>query len=176
MSWPILLKARLTIDHELTIIDFTGSSPASIYGINSPRTYSHAYSVFGLKAIIAPHVPNNAGSLSCFDLVTEPGTCVDPIRPSPVTGRHVIGQMLADAVFGCLAQALPGQVQAESAGSIWILVPRARRMVRFRRRRRPAPGCSRSPISVSAALAAGLARTGSRPPPSPPASAPSRSR
>ena len=29
--------------------------------------------------------------------------------------------MLADAVFGCLAQALPGKVQAESAGSIWIL-------------------------------------------------------
>jgi N-methylhydantoinase B len=118
---PILLKARLVIDKESTVIDFTGSSPASIYGINSPRTYTHAYSVFGLKAIIAPHVPNNAGSLSCFDLVTEPGTCVDPVRPSPVTGRHVIGQMLADAVFGCLAQALPGKVQAESAGSIWIL-------------------------------------------------------
>ena len=83
---PILLKARLTIDHESTIIDFTGSSPASIYGINSPRTYSHAYSVFGLKAMIAPHVPNNAGSLSCFDLVTEPGTCVDPIRPQPGDG------------------------------------------------------------------------------------------
>ena len=77
--------------------------------------------MFGLKAVIAPHVPNNIGSLSCFDLVTEPGTCVDPTRPSPVTARHVIGQMLADAVFGCLAQALPGQVQAESAGSIWIL-------------------------------------------------------
>jgi len=29
--------------------------------------------------------------------------------------------MLADCVFGCLAQALPGTVQAESAGSIWIL-------------------------------------------------------
>ena len=77
--------------------------------------------MFGLKAVIAPHVPNNIGSLSCFDLVTEAGTCVDPIRPSPVTARHVIGQMLADAVFGCLAQALPGNVQAESAGSIWIL-------------------------------------------------------
>ncbi|HLA01252.1 MAG TPA: hydantoinase B/oxoprolinase family protein, partial [Aestuariivirga sp.] len=98
-----------------------GSSAASIFGINSPRTYTHAYSVFGLKAVIAPHVPNNIGSLSCFDLVTVAGTCVDPIRPSPVTARHVIGQMLADAVFGCLAQALPGKVQAESAGSIWIL-------------------------------------------------------
>jgi N-methylhydantoinase B len=118
---PITIRARLTISHGKITIDFTGSSPASIYGINSPRTYTHAYSVFGLKAVIAPHVPNNIGSLSCFDLVTEPGTCVDPIRPSPVTARHVIGQMLADAVFGCLAQALPGQVQAESAGSIWII-------------------------------------------------------
>ena len=118
---PITIKARLTIKGGKIIIDFSGSSPASIYGINSPRTYTHAYSVFGLKAVIAPHVPNNIGSLSCFDLVTEPGTCVDPIRPSPVTARHVIGQMLADAVFGCLAQALPGKVQAESAGSIWII-------------------------------------------------------
>jgi N-methylhydantoinase B len=118
---PITIKSKLTIRKGRITIDFSGSSPASIYGINSPRTYTHAYSVFGLKAVIAPHVPNNIGSLSCFDLVTEPGTCVDPIRPSPVTARHVIGQMLADAVFGCLAQALPGQVQAESAGSIWIL-------------------------------------------------------
>jgi N-methylhydantoinase B len=118
---PISIKSRLTIGRGKITIDFSGSSPASIFGINSPRTYTHAYSVFGLKAVIAPHVPNNIGSLSCFDLVTEPGTCVDPIRPSPVTARHVIGQMLADAVFGCLAQALPGKVQAESAGSIWIL-------------------------------------------------------
>ncbi|MGH6853843.1 MAG: hydantoinase B/oxoprolinase family protein [Aestuariivirga sp.] len=118
---PIIIKAKLTIGKGRITIDFTGSSSASIFGINSPRTYTHAYSVFGLKAVIAPHVPNNIGSLSCFDLVTEAGTCVDPIRPSPVTARHVIGQMLADAVFGCLAQALPGQVQAESAGSIWIL-------------------------------------------------------
>lgn len=118
---PILIKAKLTIAGGKITIDFSGSSPASIFGINSPRTYTHAYSVFGLKAVIAPHVPNNIGSLSCFDLVTEPGTCVDPQRPSPVTARHVIGQMLADCVFGCLAQALPGKVQAESAGSIWIL-------------------------------------------------------
>jgi N-methylhydantoinase B len=118
---PIIIKSKLTIKNGKITIDFTGSSAASIFGINSPRTYTHAYSVFGLKAVIAPHVPNNIGSLSCFDLITEAGTCVDPIRPSPVTARHVIGQMLADAVFGCLAQALPGKVQAESAGSIWIL-------------------------------------------------------
>jgi N-methylhydantoinase B len=118
----IMIRSKLTIRNGKITIDFTGSSPASLHGINSPRTYTHAYSVFGLKAVIAPHVPNNIGSLSCFDLVTEAGTCVDPTRPSPVTARHVIGQMLADSVFGCLAQALPGKVQAESAGSIWLLM------------------------------------------------------
>lgn len=118
---PVRLQSRLIVSGSQITIDFSGSSTASIYGINSPRTYSHAYTVFGLKAVIAPHVPNNAGSLECFGLITEPGTCVDPTRPSPVTARHVIGQMLADAIFGCLAQALPDKVQAESAGSIWVL-------------------------------------------------------
>ncbi len=118
---PLLIKCRLTIRNGKITIDYTGSSPASLYGINSPRTYSLAYSVFALKAVIAPHVPNNIGSLSVFDMVTEPGSCIDPIRPSPVTARHVLGQQLADCVFGCLAQALPGQVQAESAGAIWII-------------------------------------------------------
>lgn len=118
---PLLVKCKLTINNGKVLLDYRGTSPASLYGINSPRTYSLAYSVFALKAVIAPHVPNNIGSLSVFDMITEAGSCVDPIRPSPVTARHVLGQQLADCVFGCLAQALPGQVQAESAGAIWIL-------------------------------------------------------
>jgi N-methylhydantoinase B len=118
---PLLIKCKLTSKNGQVTLDYRGSSPASLYGINSPRTYSLAYSVFALKAVIAPHVPNNIGSLSVFDMITEPGSCVDPIRPSPVTARHVLGQQLADCVFGCLAQALPGKVQAESAGAIWIL-------------------------------------------------------
>jgi N-methylhydantoinase B len=119
---PLTVKCKLMIRDGDVTIDYSGTSPASLFGINSPRTYSLAYSVFALKAVIAPHVPNNIGSLSVFDMVTEPGSCVDPIRPSPVTARHVLGQQLADCVFGCLAQALPGQVQAESAGAIWILM------------------------------------------------------
>jgi N-methylhydantoinase B len=118
---PLTVKCKLIVRDGKVTLDYRGSSPASLYGINSPRTYSLAYSVFALKAVIAPHVPNNIGSLSVFDMITEPGSCVDPVRPSPVTARHVLGQQLADCVFGCLAQALPGKVQAESAGAIWIL-------------------------------------------------------
>jgi N-methylhydantoinase B len=118
---PLTINCKLTIKNGEITIDYSGSSAASLFGINSPRTYSLAYSVFALKAVIAPHVPNNIGSLSVYNMITESGSCVDPIRPSPVTARHVLGQQLADCVFGCLAQALPGKVQAESAGAIWII-------------------------------------------------------
>ncbi|MDE2384578.1 MAG: hydantoinase B/oxoprolinase family protein [Alphaproteobacteria bacterium] len=119
---PVVIKAKLKIRGGKVTVDYRGTSPVSIFGINSPRTYTEAYTVFALKAVVAPHVPNNIGSLSCFDIETDPHTIVDPIRPSPVTSRHVTGQMLADVVFGCLCQALPGKVQAESAGSIWMLM------------------------------------------------------
>jgi N-methylhydantoinase B len=102
-------------------VDYAGSSPASGRGINSPKCYTDAYSVFGLKCLIAPDVPNNAGSLACFEIAAPEGSVVHPLRPAPVTARHVVGQMLPDLMFGCLEQALGGRVPAESAGSIWVL-------------------------------------------------------
>lgn len=118
---PVFIKAEMRVSDEEIVIDYAGTSRASAYGINSPLCYTEAYTCFGLKCIVAPEVPNNHGSLSVFRTVAEPGSAVHPVHPSPVTARHVIGQMLADVAFGCLAQALPGELPAESAGSIWVL-------------------------------------------------------
>ena len=118
---PIDLVAELTNDGERIVVDYAGSSPASARGINSPKCYTDAYSVYGLKCLVAPAVPNNAGSLRPFEVRAEPGSIVHPLRPAPVTARHVVGQMLPDLMFGCLEAALDGQVPGESAGSIWVL-------------------------------------------------------
>ena len=118
---PVRLRAEMTVSDEAIAVDYAGSSAASAYGINSPLCYTEAYTCFGIKCIVAPAVPNNHGSLSVLRVAAEPGSAVHPLHPSPVTARHVIGQMLPDVAFGCLAQALPGRVPAESAGSIWVL-------------------------------------------------------
>ena len=118
---PVSLQAELIIDDDRLIVDYAGSSGASARGINSPKCYTDAYSVFGLKCLIAPDVPNNAGSLAPFEVLAAEGSVVHPRRPSPVTARHVVGQMLPDLMFGCLEQTLGGRVPAESAGSIWVL-------------------------------------------------------
>ncbi len=116
---PITLKAALTIGEDEVNIDYTGSAAPSPYGINVVLNYCQAYTVFGLKCIIAPDVPNNAGSLEPFSLTVPENTILNVRRPWPVSARHVIGQMLPDVVFGCLAQAVPDRVPAEGASCLW---------------------------------------------------------
>lgn len=120
-DFPVSLKAAMTVEADRITIDYAGSSMASRYGINSPKCYTDAYTIFGLKCVIAPKIPNNAGSLAPFRVEAEPGSIVHPQDPSPVTARHVIGQMLPDVAMGCLAAAVPGIAPAESAGSMWVL-------------------------------------------------------
>jgi N-methylhydantoinase B len=118
---PITLSAALTIgDAEITA-NFDGSSEASPFGINVVANYCLAYTAFALKCIIAPDVPNNAGSLAPFHAVAPAGSILNAQRPWPVSARHVVGLMLPDLVFGCLDQALPARVPAEGASCNWTV-------------------------------------------------------
>jgi N-methylhydantoinase B len=118
---PVVLKAALTVGDGAIHVDYAGTSPASRYGINSPKCYTDAYTSFGVKCIVAPGIPNNAGSLEVVSVSAPEESIVNPLRPRPVTARHLIGQMLPELVFGCFAEPLGEQVPAEGAGSMWIL-------------------------------------------------------
>ena len=118
---PIELKAALTVADGRIHVDYAGSSPASRFGINSPKCYTDAYTSFGVKCIVAPDIPNNAGSLEMVTVSCPEDSIVNPSRPRAVTARHVIGQMLPELVFGCFDAPLAGQVPAEGAGSMWVL-------------------------------------------------------
>jgi N-methylhydantoinase B len=123
---PLVLAATTTISEDKVQVDFTGTSPAARFGINSPLAYTTAYSVFGLACAIAPRVPNNAGSLSPYHVGAPAHTIVNALAPAPVASRHLIGQMLPDVVFGCLRQAIPDRVPAEGASCIYLMTFRSR--------------------------------------------------
>ncbi|MEM8840721.1 MAG: hydantoinase B/oxoprolinase family protein, partial [Pseudomonadota bacterium] len=63
---PIELVATLTISSDGIWLDYTGTSGLSARGINVPLNYAAAYSVFALRCLIGPDIPNNAGSLGAF--------------------------------------------------------------------------------------------------------------
>lgn len=115
------LCATLTIAGDHVALDFTGTSGLSSKGINVPLNYATAYSVFALRCIIGPDIPNNAGSLAPF-LVSGPKDCIlNAQPPAPVAMRHTLGQMTPDLVYGCLSQALPDLVPAEGASCMYDL-------------------------------------------------------
>jgi N-methylhydantoinase B len=116
---PLLLNAALTVSEDGIHVDFDGTSPASSHGINVVYNYCLAYTAFGVKCIVAPEVPNNAGSLAPISVSAPPGCVLNVKRPWPVAARHTVGQMLPDVVFGCLHQAVSGGVPAEGASSLW---------------------------------------------------------
>ncbi len=116
---PLVLNAALTIADDGIHVDFAGTSPASSYGINVVMNYCLAYTAFGVKCLIAPDVPNNAGSLEPITVSAPEGSVLNANRPWPVAARHTVGQMLPDVVSGCLHQAIAGGVPAEGASSLW---------------------------------------------------------
>src|SRR5258707_11808293 len=116
---PLTLAAELMIGEEGIHVDYTGTSPASAFGINVVLNYTTAYTAFGVKCLVAPEVPNNAGSLAPITVSAPEGCLLNAKRPRAVAARHTVGHMLPDLVFGCLHQVMEGGVPAEGASSLW---------------------------------------------------------
>jgi 5-oxoprolinase (ATP-hydrolysing) len=116
---PLTLTAKLSTGADGLTVDFDGTSPMSAYGINVPLTYTQAYASFGVRCVVGPKVPNNAGSLGTIHVTAPEGCILNAPRPAAVNIRHVTGQMLPDVVLGCLDKAKPGCAPAEGSSSLW---------------------------------------------------------
>ncbi len=118
---PIDLVGRLTIGRDTIHVDYTGTSGMSSYAINCPLCYTEAYTTFGVNCVVAPHIPNNTGTLDAVRVTAPEGTILSATHPAAVYARSVMGHMLPDVVYGCLDQALPGRVPAEGTSNLWTL-------------------------------------------------------
>ena len=116
---PVTYRARLEIKPDAIEVSFDGTSAMSSYGINSPLTYTQAYTSFGIRCVVGNMIPNNTGSLGVIRVTAPQGSILNAPRPAAVNIRHVTGQMLPDVVLGCLEQARPGIAPAEGASSLW---------------------------------------------------------
>ena len=116
---PLTLAANLLVTSDHIHVDLSGTSPASPFGINVPLPYTSAYVSYGIRCLVGARIPNNAGSLENISVSAPPGCLLHALRPSPVSARGSIGHLLPDLIFGCLHQAIPALVPAESASCIW---------------------------------------------------------
>ncbi len=118
---PLDLVASVTIGEDAIHVDFTGTSGMSTYAINCPLCYTQAYTTFGINCVIAPTIPNNAGTLDAVKVTAPAGTIVSATYPAAVYARSSVGHMMPDVIYGALEQAIPGRVPAEGTSNLWSL-------------------------------------------------------
>jgi len=116
---PVRIRCAVTVRGEEMVIDYAGSSPQVRWGINVPLCYSASYYIYAVKCLLAPAVPNNAGTFRAIHVTAPPGSIMNALPPAPVAGRHILGNFQPLALYRALAPVLPERVIACSS-VLWI--------------------------------------------------------
>jgi N-methylhydantoinase B len=112
---PIRIECKLTVRGDEIDIDFAGTSPQLPHALNVVPIYTFAYTVYGLKALLCPDIPNNEGSFLPITTSAPLGSLLNPTYPAASGGRSAIGHLLPAAVFKALAGVLPNKVWASGS-------------------------------------------------------------
>ncbi|HUQ73698.1 MAG TPA: hydantoinase B/oxoprolinase family protein [Burkholderiales bacterium] len=109
---PIVIQCKLAKKGDRIDIDFAGSSQQVARAMNVVPIYTFAYTVYGIKALLCPDIPNNEGSIAPITTTAPLGSIFNPTYPAASGGRSAIGHLLPAAVFKALAGVMPGKVWA----------------------------------------------------------------
>jgi N-methylhydantoinase B len=105
----IRVHLRMRIEGDQVTFDFTGSdaAPISPFGFARPALLSAVYD--GTMHCFPDLIPLNHGITRSIEVVSRPGSCVDVVEPTPVTGfASGAYEKVAACVMACWAQAFAG--------------------------------------------------------------------
>ncbi|WP_454726861.1 MULTISPECIES: hydantoinase B/oxoprolinase family protein [Cupriavidus] len=100
--------------------DFTGTSPQQPRGINCVLSYTSAMTVYAIKCLLLPDLPNNDGLFRPIRATAPEGSILNPRSPAPVGGRSCTGHYVPTVIFGAMYQILPEKVMAGVGSPLWI--------------------------------------------------------
>ena len=110
---PLRLACRAEVAGRGIALDFSGTSPPVDRGINVPLCYTRAMACYAVKCLTVPEMPNNEGAVAPIRVSAPEDSILNAQPPFPTGGRHVTGHMVVPLVFRTLAEAAPGQAQAD---------------------------------------------------------------
>ncbi len=120
---PIKIQLAVTIAGSDIAVDFTGSHPQTIGGMNCPLAVTYSSVQYAVKAAADPWNPANSGCYRTVKVMAPEGSVVNPILPaSVVAGNHETAMIIVSAMFGALAQAAPQRVIAAGSDSSVVTV------------------------------------------------------
>jgi len=109
---PIELRCKLTVTGDRIDIDYAGTSSQLARAVNVVPIYTFAYTVYGIKTLLCPDIPNNEGSFVPISTTAPLGSLLNPTYPAASGGRSAIGHLLPACVFRALGNVMPDKVWA----------------------------------------------------------------
>jgi len=120
LAQPITLKLRLVIRDDEVFLDYGGTSAQVSRAVNVTLNMTRSYSVYPLKCLLDPGVPNNEGCLRPIRVHAPQATVLNAAFPAATWGRTVLAHMLPELIMQALAKAVPGRVLAGSGSTpLW---------------------------------------------------------
>jgi N-methylhydantoinase B len=100
--------------------DFSGTSLQQSRAINCVMAYTQAMTVYAIKCLLLPDLPNNDGLFRPIRVSAPEGSLLNPLSPAPVGGRSCTGHYVPILIFGALQFVLPDRVMAGAGSPLWI--------------------------------------------------------
>jgi len=117
---PVRLALRAAIRDGGIRLDYAGTAAQIPRAINVTLNMTRSYSVYPLKCLLDPDVPNNAGCMAPIVIDAPEGSVLNARFPAATWGRTVIAHMLPELIMRCLAQAVPDRLIAGSGSTpLW---------------------------------------------------------
>lgn len=110
---PLPLRVKIEVRGDEIEVDYAESAPQVLAGgINCTFTYTRAHTVYPLKCLLTPNVPNNEGCFRPITVRAPERSILNALPPASVNSRTKTGWHIHTLIFRALADALPERVQA----------------------------------------------------------------
>ncbi|MDP3960151.1 MAG: hydantoinase B/oxoprolinase family protein [Pseudorhodobacter sp.] len=110
---PVAIRVRVRISGETAAFDFSETDPAARGPVNTTPFVTAASVFYVMKALFGPEIQPSGGCYRPFEIITKPGTVLDPGSEKPVVGgNHETSQRIADALFLAFASIVPTRLTA----------------------------------------------------------------
>jgi len=115
---PVTIALTVTVDGDEMTLDFAGTAPENEGPLNCTPAMAFAGTMAVVMALLGGDLPKNDGFYRPFEVVTPPGTMVNPSRNRPVAGGWEVAMRAGELVTRAMADAVPERTIAGSKGIV----------------------------------------------------------
>ena len=110
---PVPISVVVTVAGDRLTIDFTNTADHRPGCINAPRAVTVSASLYVVRCVVGDEAPANQGCLRPVEVITRPGSLVDPLPQRGVAGGNVeTSQRITDVLLAAMSQAMPDRIPA----------------------------------------------------------------